>query len=257
MEKRLLWRACLFVAMVLPATQFAAGYPSTDPVPPVIQQNYDTAHRDVAAHPDDVQADCRLGLACFDIADFARNSAERAKIANEGIAACRQAVARAPQLARAHYYLGLNLAQLARTKSWGALKIVGEMEQELNVASRDDPMLDYAGPERFLGLLLRDAPGWPISIGNRPAAERDLRRAVALAPGYPDNLLDLAESELMWDEPFAAAADLARLQKILPEARKQFSGPYRVSDWKDWDHRIDALQGKLHQQPEHSTRRRP
>ncbi|MCX6930190.1 MAG: hypothetical protein NT154_44320 [Verrucomicrobia bacterium] len=54
--------------------------------------------------------------------------------ADQGIAACRLAIMRETNSAPAHYYLGLNLGQLARTKGLGALKLVDQMEREFNRA---------------------------------------------------------------------------------------------------------------------------
>ena len=60
----------------------------------------------------------------------------------------------------------MNLGQLARTEYLGALTLVKQMEQEFKAAGGLDPQFDHAGPKRNLGLLYRDAPGWPVSIGN-------------------------------------------------------------------------------------------
>src|SRR5207248_6916974 len=106
----------------------------------------------------------------------------RAEIAEQGIAAARQGIERAPRLAAPHYYLALNLGQLARTKKLGALRLVDEMEAELKAAIALDPKFDYAGPHRSLGLLYADAPGWPTSIGNHSKARQHLHTAIELSP---------------------------------------------------------------------------
>jgi hypothetical protein len=97
-------------------------------------------------------------------------------MAHEGIQVCRRWLQRAPNQAAAHYYLGMNLAQLARTKSLGALSIVKEMEKEWLATLALDAHCDYAGADRNLGLLYRDAPGFPLSIGSRLKAEQHLQR---------------------------------------------------------------------------------
>lgn len=245
LEKPFFWRARLCAAVVVLAARFAVAYPASDPPPPIIQQNYDNSRRDYNAKPDDDALACKFAAACFDLADFARDSAERAKLANEGIAASRGVVARQSQSGPGHYYLGLNLAQLARTKSWAALGIVNEMDNELKLAVQLDPKIDHGGPDRFLGLLYRDAPGWPISVGSRNKARRHLEHALTLDPNFPDNLLNLAESEYTWNEHSASADHLEQLRGILSEARKKFSGPYWEPSWKDWDHRIEQLQENL------------
>jgi len=133
-------------------------------------------------HGNDAEAAWQFGLACFDWADLADNNARRAEIAEQGIAASRHAVQLAPNSAASHYYLGLNLGQLAQTKRLGALKLVGEMETEFLAAIAADGKFDFAGAHRSLGLLYLDAPGWPTSIGNRTKARLHLRRAVELSP---------------------------------------------------------------------------
>lgn len=55
-----------------------------------------------------------------------------------------QNVARDPKSAAGHYYLGMNLGQLARTKLLGALKLVDEMEREFKAAVALDERFDHA-----------------------------------------------------------------------------------------------------------------
>ncbi|NDE99890.1 MAG: hypothetical protein EB034_16700 [Verrucomicrobia bacterium] len=71
-----------------------------------------------------VAAAWELGRACFWRGEFAASDEERAKLANEGIAVCRPLTIRSPTLPEGHYYLAMNLGQLARTKWLDALGIV-------------------------------------------------------------------------------------------------------------------------------------
>src|SRR5678815_2913387 len=64
----------------------------------------------------------KFARACFDWAELAKTDGSRAQIAEEGIAAAREAIRRKYGSAPAHYYLAMDLGQLARTKSLGALK---------------------------------------------------------------------------------------------------------------------------------------
>ena len=187
----------------------------------------------------------QFARACFDFADFATNDTERATIAIQGIAACRQLVAREPKSTPAHYYLGMNLGQLARTELIGALKLVQEMEVEFKTAESLDAHFDYAGPARNLGLLYRDAPGWPASIGNKRKARDWLERAVKLAPDYPENRLNLAESYLQWSESDHAKLELKALDSLWPKARTNFTGEIWERSWGDWSTRRDAARKKL------------
>jgi tetratricopeptide (TPR) repeat protein len=191
------------------------------------------------------EAAWQFARACFDFAGFATNKTGRAAIANQGIAACRQLIARDTNAVAAHYYLGMNLGQVARTRSLGALKIIREMESEFKTAAELDKQFDYAGPERNLGLLYRDAPGWPASIGNRRKARDFLERAAALAPDYPENLLNLVESYLKWNECENSKQELNALDTLWPTAQKNFTGEKWEQSWDDWSMRRAAARKRL------------
>src|SRR5439155_20091937 len=64
-----------------------------------------------------IEAAWQLGRACFDLADVAKTDSQRARLAQEGIDACRTALSRKYSSGPAHYYLAMNLGELARTKS--------------------------------------------------------------------------------------------------------------------------------------------
>ncbi len=243
---RLLW-LCAVLAGIAPLAADAAPPPAT--VPAIIQQNYDAAKQRHEANPDDDQAAWQLGRACFDRAEFARNSAERAKLADEGMAACRKVIVRQPKLAAGHYYLAMNLAQLARTKLLGALPLLGQMESEWKTARDLDEKMDYAGPDRYVGLLYRDAPGWPISLGDNAKARQHLARAVELSPNFPENHLNLIESYSAWNDTNAAARAMEKFRPLLPAARKEFTGEYWAESWKDWNQRLEKIEARLNPRP--------
>ena len=189
----------------------------------------------------------QFARACFDWAEFATNDTQRAAIANQGIAAARDLLARESNSAPGHYYLAMNYGQLARAEapSLAAYRLVKLIEHEFKTAGDLDKAMDYAGPERSLGLLYRDAPGWPFSIGNRRKARENLELAVKLAPVFPENLLILAESFLQWHEGDNAKNELAALDALWPAARKNLSGEAWEQSWDDWSSRRAAARKKL------------
>ena len=191
----------------------------------------------------------KFARACFDFADFATNDAECVVIAQQGIDACRQLIIREPESGPAHYYLAMDLGQLARTKTLSALKMVREIEREFKTAAGLDEHFDYAGPERALGLLYRDAPGWPVSIGGRHKARQWLERAAKLAPHYPENHLNLAESYLQWHDQTSANRELETLDMLWPDARTNFMGEAWERSWNDWSARRDAARKRLNEIP--------
>jgi tetratricopeptide (TPR) repeat protein len=244
--RRLLW-LCATLAALPPFAADAAPPPGN--VPAVIQRNYEAARRLHEANPDDDQAAWQFGRACFDRAEFSRDTAERVSLANEGIDVCRKVVIRQPNLAAGHYYLGMNLAQLARTKLLGALPLVIQMENQWKTALALDEKIDYAGPDRYVGLLYRDAPGWPISVGDISKARQHLVRAVELGPDFPENHLNLIETYFAWNEYGAAARAMEKLRLLWPEARQKFAGDYWAESWKDWNQRLEKIQARLDARP--------
>ncbi|TAK97538.1 MAG: hypothetical protein EPO07_13110 [Verrucomicrobia bacterium] len=190
----------------------------------------------------------QFARACFDRAEFSTNDTERATLALQGIAACREILAREFTNAAAHYYLGMNLGQLARTKMLGALPIVDEMEAEFKTAKLYDSAFDHAGPDRCLGLLYLDAPTLG-SVGSRRKARQHLELAAKAAPEYPENYLNLTEAFLRWRDVAAARTHFKQLEALLPAARTNLTGDAWAASWSDWDRRIKKAGKQLEQPP--------
>lgn len=199
------------------------------------------------SNTNDFTAAWQFGRACFDYADCATDNDQRADIAKQGIAACRVAITREPKSAAGHYYLGMDLGQLAQTELVGALKLVKEMEREFKLAMDADAGFDYAGPERNLGLLYRDAPGWPASIGSKRKSRDYLERAVKLSLDDPENILNLLESYLKWGEIKNARTEMGILEAHWQQAQKTFVGEAWEKSWSDWIKRRDAARQKLNE----------
>lgn len=232
------------VPVILAITVISLGRAALAAPPQEVVTRYRETQASHQARLDDANLAWQYGRACFDLAEYSTNNTERAELAEQGIAASRQAVARDPKSAPAHYYLGLNLGQLARTRGLSALKIIKEMESEWTTAAQLDSRLDQAGPERCLGMLYRDAPAF-VSVGSRAKARQQLARAVELVPNYPENRLELIDAYLKWNDRPAARRELESLEKVLPAARQQFKGSAWAPNWREWDARIDGLKKKV------------
>jgi tetratricopeptide (TPR) repeat protein len=209
-----------------------------------VKRLYWEADAQFKSEPKNGEAAWQFGRACFDAAEFSTNSTERAQIAEQGIAACRQALVQNRDSAVAHYYLGMNLGELAQTRGLGALKLVDQMEREFELARTLDELLDYAGPDRNLGMLYRDAPAW-ISVGSKSKARKHLIRAVELAPNYPDNRLNLAEGYAKWSDHAGVRREFKALEELWPKARTNFVGAAWSSSWVDWEQRLKQLKNKV------------
>jgi tetratricopeptide (TPR) repeat protein len=226
----------------LPA--FGANARGADDFAAVAARSFQQAREQYQKQPQSTEAAWQFGRACFDLADNATNDSQRADIANLGVAACEQALTRDSNSAPAHYYLGMDLAQLAQTKMLGALKIVNRMRDQFTIVLRLDERFDYAGADRNLGLLYRDAPSIG-SIGDRRKARQHMQHAVELAPQDPENWLNLIESELKWGRLEPAQADLTALEAVWPSARTNLTGAVWAPSWPDWEQRLKQVQKKI------------
>jgi hypothetical protein len=206
--------------------------------------DYERALAAWQADPNTVTNALWLARTAFDWADCATPKRERPKAAGQGVYACRRLIRDHPGLAAAHYYLALNLGQLAATKTFGALPLVDEMEGSLKRARQLDPRLDFAGPDRSLGLLYHQAPGWPLSVGSKSKGRQHLQEAVLLSPGYPGNHLDLLEACVAWKDGAGAAREAEALRKLLPGARERFTGAAWEAAWVEWDARWRKLEAQ-------------
>jgi len=228
---------CLFVVLsIIPALAIAQSIVPTSA--------YKKAEAEFKAHPEDEKSAWEFGRACFDLADSTSNKGEKAKIAERGADACRKALQQNTNSAAAHYYLGLNLGEIASTRGLSALKIIKEMEGEWMTAARLDSKFDYAGPERSLGMLYRDAPSFG-SIGSKSKARHELMRAVELAPNYPDNYFELIDSYLKWSDGQSARLELKALEDHWAEARKQLAGPEWENQWHEWEAQLQKAKKRV------------
>jgi tetratricopeptide (TPR) repeat protein len=218
--------------------------PVAEPAAVRVERAYVQCRTRMRTNPTNTEAAWQFARACFDWADFATNNAQRAELAGQGIAACRAAIERDPKLAAAHYYLGLNLGQLARTRRLSALHLLDEMEAAWLRAIELDATFDFAGPHRSLGLLYKDAPGWPTSLGSRKKARRHLQKAVELSPAYPDNQLAWLEALLDWGDKDAALAHLPTVATVLADARAKLTGDDWALSWQDWEARWKRINAR-------------
>jgi tetratricopeptide (TPR) repeat protein len=218
-----------------------------------LENNYQEAQKHFQSDTNDAAAAWQLGRACFDMSTVQKGSVAEAKFAEEGIAACERARALDPGSAAAHYYLGMDMGQLADTKhNLSAFRMIKDIEREFLAARVLDNKFDYAGPDRNLGLLYRDAPVF-ASIGSRSKARHHLEDAVQIAPEFPENQLNLIEVYLRWDYQTEAQRQFGELEKMWPEAQKEFTGvPWEMS-WTDWNKRLDVIRKKLDKNPKNES----
>ena len=221
----------------------AAHGSGTNGIDPVIraEQIYLQARIRQQQDRTDSQNAWQLGQACFELADVVSSNSRRVKLATEGIEVCKAALERDPKLAAAQYYLALNIGQLARTKSIGALKLVSQMESALKQSIGRDPGVGFAGPPRARGRWCRGARGGRGGRGSRSKARQQLQRAVELRGDFPENWLCLLESYLKWGDKRALEPQIKKVDELLVAARQKYNGDSWAVQWQDWERRWHAL----------------
>jgi hypothetical protein len=118
----------------------------------------------------------------------------RAELAADADRDARACLAREPDAAACLYGHAVALGLEARVHPARAGELLNGMLDALTRAESADPTYDEAGPARVRALVLIRAPGWPLGPGDTEAGLTAARRAAALKPLYPPNLLALAEA---------------------------------------------------------------
>ncbi|HWD94503.1 MAG TPA: hypothetical protein VG938_19385 [Verrucomicrobiae bacterium] len=209
-----------------------------------LAKNFERLHERFLVETNDAELAWQFSRACFDMSSLQKEAAQEASLAEQGIAASRRSLALSNSV-EGHYYLGMNIGQLADTKhNLSGLHMVKEMEKEFLASELLDEHFDYGGPDRNLGLLYRETPVI-VSIGSRSKARQHLQKAVELAPDFPENRLNLIESYLKWDYRTEALRELQDLEKIWPQAQKNYTGEQWVLSWADWNKRLGVVKKKL------------
>ena len=182
-------------------------------------------------------------LAAAVAADARRSDAEKDSKIRDQLAAdagrdAQACLERAPEAAACLYYDGIALGLKARAHPLQANEALKKMLEMLGRAEAADPGYDQAGPARVLALVLVKAPAWPLGPGDAEAGLASARRAVALRPQYPPNVLVLAEA-------LAKTGDAHGAQESYRRARDLSEAWPPGGDRDDWLHEADQALGRI------------
>jgi len=144
------------------------------------------------------------------LAEREKDAKVRTELAVSAVQAGQWCLRREPRSPACKFWLGVALGLQARDRPATVEDGLKRMAQLLREATKDGPLLEEAGPERVLALLLSRAPGWPIGPGDVEEALVLARKAVELRPDYPPNQLALGEVLLKNDDRVKAGEALAR-----------------------------------------------
>jgi hypothetical protein len=145
-----------------------------------------------AAARRDYEAAWRLGRALFFLGQEAQQEEEARVYHASGAKASATAARQSPGRVEGHFWLGVNLALLARLENpFHALRHVLRARRELLRAVRIDPGYHGAGPLRVLGRLQHQLPR--LVGGSTKRARANFERAIEIAPANPVTRIYFAE----------------------------------------------------------------
>jgi hypothetical protein len=169
--------------------------------------------------------------------DAATDSTLRAQLAADAMQNAQACLERAPQAAACLYYDGVALGLKARAHPLQANEALKGMLAALSGAEAADPAYDQAGPARVTALVLIKAPAWPLGPGDPEAGLAAARRATALRPDYPPNVLALAEALAKTGDAPGAHANYRRARDLIQALPAS-------PDRDDWLRQADQALGK-------------
>lgn len=164
----------------------------------------------------DFEATWRLGRAHFFLGQEAGNDDEAHSHHLLGVTVCRRAVSLNPSRVEGNFWLGVNLALLARLEnSFRALICALRARRSLQRAVRLGPGYHGAGPLRVLARLQHKLPR--SLAGGRKRARINFERAVEIAPANSVTRVYYAELLLEMGETAHAREHLESLLNSVPE----------------------------------------
>lgn len=185
----------------------------------------------VAALAAAIEADSRRS-------DHETDSATRTELAAAAGRDAQACLALEPAAAACLYGHAVALGLEARAHPTRAGELLNEMLEALTRAESADAGYDEAGPARVRALVLIRAPGWPLGPGDTEAGLIAARRAAALEPLYPPNLLALAEA-------LAKNGDVNGARENYGKAREAAQSLTDAADRDEWLREADqGLQRK-------------
>lgn len=170
--------------------------------------------------------------------DLETDARTRGQLAADAVQNAQACLERAPQAAACLYYDGVALGLKARAHPLQANEALKSMLEALSRAEAADAAYDQAGPARVQALVLIKAPAWPLGPGDAEAGLAAARRATALRPDYPPNVLALAEALAKTGDTQGAVDSYRRARAVI-----QALPPSRDRD--DWQHEADQALSKL------------
>lgn len=180
----------------------------------------------------------QLARTCFILGDLAPKG-QRAAYYKKGLAYAERLLAQEPGGVAGHYWKALNLSGLADvgTRMEG-FKLLPKLMEELKRVLILDETYDQAGVHRVMGRIYFQAPGWPISVGDKKKSLQHLETAVRLAPNHSTNHLYLAETLLDQGKKDQARPEL---EKVLQDGQNALHPEALMEDRREARRLLDRM----------------
>ncbi|MEQ8351731.1 MAG: hypothetical protein RH862_09625 [Leptospiraceae bacterium] len=147
-----------------------------------------------AEHPDEDLICGKLSSVYFYRGLFTKDDQKRELFYEHGTNFGKEAINMNPRAIYGNFWYASNAGQLGICQGiMASLASIDPFKKSMEVVLKENENFFFAGPHRALGRLFHQAPGWPISVGNKNKAAEHLERAVELAPEFFNNRSFLAE----------------------------------------------------------------
>src|SRR5579883_573381 len=171
---------------------------------------------------------------CEQIADpdiEGRAGFDRYEIAKLGLEHAKQAIKLSPRAPEGHFYDMINQARLCEAQTIPDSADVGNLLAKAKAMLDIDEKYDSAGAHRLLGILLADLPDPPklsYPPGDVAEADRQLAKAVALFPDFPENQIEYGRFQLEKMDNVEEARPLLEKGRQLLDTYKELSDEERA-----------------------------
>lgn len=158
----------------------------------------------------------RIARAHYWIGDHAPDKAEKKRVFEQGIYYARKAVEFAPDKPDGHYWLGICYGVYGEAKGvLKSLSLVKPIKAAMNKVLALDPAYDEGGPDRVLGRVYYELPGF--AGGSKKKSLEHLLRSKELGPRVGLTRVYLADTYLALDEVEKAREELEFVLTMEPD----------------------------------------
>ena len=165
---------------------------------------------------DSYEAYWKMARAEYWIGDHTLDKNEKKRIFEQGIYHARKAIVLAPEKPDGHFWLGVNYGVYGQAKGvLKSLSLVKPIKEEMNKVIQIDPSYEFGGPDRVLGRVYYELPGF--AGGSKKKSLEHLLKSKELGPQVGLTRIYLADTYLATDEVKKAREELEFVINMEPD----------------------------------------